>query len=126
MTFGPGKVAAASRIRSGSRPGMRQSVCALITGSTECLRNRRRQPAFLPAFARAVIEQGAYSVTKSRRSGPRGPVVVNDGSARPTPRERLFGGPAPDGPLPGHLLVLLSQLHRAETAPRERRETPLS
>ncbi|MCJ2138883.1 hypothetical protein [Methylobacterium sp. E-066] len=103
---------------------MRQDVCALTTESTDCLRNRRQEPAFLPAFARGVIEQGAYSVTKSRRSGPRGPVVVNDGAVRPSPRERLFGGPAPDGPLPGRLLVLLSQLHRAEAAPRERRETP--
>ncbi|WP_246689943.1 hypothetical protein [Methylobacterium sp. WL7] len=70
-----------------------------------------------------MIKQGAYSVTKPRRSGPREPVIVNDGAVRPLPRERLFGGPAPDGPLPGHLLVLLSRLHRAEAAPRERRET---
>ncbi|TXN05015.1 hypothetical protein FV242_05060 [Methylobacterium sp. WL64] len=63
-------------------------------------------------------------MTKSRRSGPRGPAIVNDGAVPPSPRERIFGGPAPDGPLPGHLLVLLSRLHRAEAAPRERRDTP--
>ncbi|WP_243920509.1 hypothetical protein [Methylobacterium sp. E-065] len=66
------------------------------------------------------MKQGAYRVTKSRRSGRFGPVVVTEPSApaRP-PRERLFGGPTPDGPLPGHLLVLLSRLHRAENAPKE-------
>lgn len=63
-------------------------------------------------------------MTKSRRSGPRGPVVVNDTSVPSRPRERIFGGPAPDGPLPGHLLVLLSRLHRAEAAPKEAGETP--
>ncbi len=62
-------------------------------------------------------------MTKSRRSGPRGPVVVNDTSVRSRPRERIFGGPAPDGPLPGHLLVLLSRLHRAEATPEDRRES---
>ena len=103
---------------------MRQRVCALTTDSTDCLRNRLREAAFLPAFSRGIIEQGAYSVIKSKRSGPRGPVVVNDGAVLPPPRERLFGGPAPDGPLPGHLLVLLSRLHRAEATPKERREPP--
>ena len=73
-----------------------------------------------------TIEQGAYSVTKSRRSGPRGPVVVKVASVPVRPRDRLFGGPAPDGPLPGHLLVLLSRLHRAEAAPEERRDSPSS
>ncbi|MWV26192.1 hypothetical protein FVE89_30320 [Methylobacterium sp. 2A] len=61
-------------------------------------------------------------MTKSRRSGPRGPVVVNETSAPARPRERLFGGPTPDGPLPGHLLVLLSRLHRAENAPKTPRD----
>jgi hypothetical protein len=103
---------------------MRQVVCALTTESTDCLRNRLRAPVVLPAFAEDVIEQGAYSVIKSKRSGPRGPVVVNDGAVPPPPRERLFGEPAPDGPLPGRLLVLLSRLHRAEAAPQERREPP--
>ncbi|MGH1589413.1 hypothetical protein [Methylobacterium sp. P5_C11] len=42
---------------------------------------------------------------------------------RSRPRERIFGGPAPDGPLPGHLLVLLSRLHRAEATPEDRRES---
>jgi hypothetical protein len=51
-------------------------------------------------------------------------VVVNDTSVPSRPRERIFGGPAPDGPLPGHLLVLLSRLHRAEAAPKEAGETP--
>ncbi|MEE7447074.1 hypothetical protein MRF4_04165 [Methylobacterium radiotolerans] len=64
-------------------------------------------------------------MTKSRRSGPRGPVVVNDTSVHPRPRERIFGGPAPDGPLPGHLLVLLSRLHRAEAEPKDRQEANL-
>jgi hypothetical protein len=64
-------------------------------------------------------------VTKSRRSGPRGPVVVNDTAAISRPRERVFGGPAPEGPLPGHLLVLLSRLHRAEAEPREQRDLKL-
>ncbi|MCJ2134354.1 hypothetical protein MKK69_09850 [Methylobacterium sp. J-026] len=63
-------------------------------------------------------------MTKSRRSGPRGPVVVNEASGPSRPRDRLFGAPTPDGPLPGHLLVLLSRLHRAEAAPPEPRETP--
>jgi hypothetical protein len=61
-------------------------------------------------------------VTKFRRSGSRGPVVVNDTSVPSRPRERIFGGPAPDGPLPGHLLVLLSRLHRAEAAPKDKAE----
>ncbi|MHB2208988.1 hypothetical protein [Methylobacterium sp. CM6257] len=63
-------------------------------------------------------------MTKSRRYGPRGPVVVNDASVLPQPRDRIFGGPAPDGPLPGRLLVLLSRLHRAEAAPKEGHEIP--
>ncbi|MGT2479303.1 hypothetical protein ACU4GR_11330 [Methylobacterium oryzae CBMB20] len=46
-------------------------------------------------------------------------MVVNDTSVPSRPRERIFGGPAPDGPLPGHLLVLLSRLHRAEAAPKD-------
>ncbi|MCJ2054348.1 hypothetical protein [Methylobacterium sp. J-070] len=50
-------------------------------------------------------------------------MVVNGVPARSRPRERIFGGPTPDGPLPGHLLVLLSRLHRAETAPPERSES---
>ncbi len=62
-------------------------------------------------------------MTKSRRSGPRGPVVVNEASGLSRPRERLFGGPTPEGPLPGHLLVLLSRLHRAEAAPSVPAET---
>jgi hypothetical protein len=61
-------------------------------------------------------------VSKSRRSGPRGPVVVTATSGLSQPRERSFGGPAPDGPLPGHLLVLLSRLHRAEVAPKDLHE----
>ena len=73
-----------------------------------------------------AIKQGAYGVTKSRRSGPRGPVVVNDAAAPVRPRDRIFGGPAPEGPLPGHLLVLLSRLHRAEAVPQERRDGPNS
>ena len=58
-------------------------------------------------------------MTKSRRSGPKGPLVVRNIPVLPGPRERLFGGPAPDGPLPGRLLVLLSRLHRAEGAPQD-------
>lgn len=58
-------------------------------------------------------------MTKPRRSGPKGPLVVKTIPVLPGPRERVFGGPAPDGPLPGRLLVLLSRLHRAEAAPRE-------
>lgn len=73
-----------------------------------------------------MFEQGAYRVTKSRRSGPRGPVVVNETAGLGRPRDRLFGGPTPDGPLPGHLLVLLSRLHRAENAPKEPRDPALS
>lgn len=65
------------------------------------------------------MEQSAYSVRKSRRSSRREPVVVN---AIPAPRERVFGGPAPEGPLPGRLLVLLSRLHRAEAVKRDQRE----
>ncbi|MDP4024243.1 hypothetical protein Q8W71_16560 [Methylobacterium sp. NEAU 140] len=43
-----------------------------------------------------------------------GPVVLNEvASRRP---EHPFGGAMPDGPLPGRLLVLLSRLHRAESA----------
>lgn len=38
-------------------------------------------------------------------------------NAVPSPRERVFGGAIPDGPLPGRLLVLLSRLHRAEALP---------
>jgi len=49
-------------------------------------------------------------------------VVVNDASVPARPRERIFGGPAPDGPLPGQLLVLLSRLHRAEATPKDRTE----
>jgi hypothetical protein len=64
-------------------------------------------------------------VTKSRRSGPRGPVVVTGTAVQARPRERIFGGPAPDGPLPGHLLVLLSRLHRAEAEPKDGPEAKL-
>lgn len=64
-------------------------------------------------------------MTKSRRSGPRGPVVVNGTAVHARPRERVFGGHAPDGPLPGHLLVLLSRLHRAEAEPKDRQEAHL-
>lgn len=57
-------------------------------------------------------------MTKSRRSVRRGPVVLND-NAR-VPADPRGGGPilveAPQGPLPGHLLVLLSRLHRSENA----------
>lgn len=56
--------------------------------------------------------------SKPATPAPRGPVVLN-GAMR---RERVFGGPTPDGPLPGNLLVLLSRLHRAEAAPRDRGE----
>ncbi|MGU3666569.1 hypothetical protein ACLBX9_20465 [Methylobacterium sp. A49B] len=62
-------------------------------------------------------------MTKSRRSGPRGPVVVNDAALPARPRERVFGGPTPDGPLPGRILVLLSRLHRAEAAPKDHHES---
>ena len=64
-------------------------------------------------------------MTKSRRSGPRGPVVVNGAAVPARPRERIFGGPAPDGPIPGPLLVLLSRLHRAEAEPKDRQEAEL-
>ncbi len=58
-------------------------------------------------------------MTKSRDSSRNGPVVVN---ATPVGRERVFGGPTPDGPLPGRLLVLLSRLHRTEAVPPDPRE----
>ena len=57
-------------------------------------------------------------MTKSRRSVRRGPVVLNDNAKGPNDPRR--NGPqlveAPQGPLPGHLLVLLSRLHRSESA----------
>ncbi|GJD58874.1 hypothetical protein [Methylobacterium dankookense] len=57
-------------------------------------------------------------MTKSRRSVRRGPVVINDNAKASNDSRRT--GPqfveAPHGPLPGHLLVLLSRLHRSESA----------
>ncbi|VUD71377.1 hypothetical protein [Methylobacterium symbioticum] len=57
-------------------------------------------------------------MTKSRRSVRRGPVVLNDNAKAPAEPRR--GGSilveTPQGPLPGHLLVLLSRLHRSESA----------
>jgi hypothetical protein len=52
-------------------------------------------------------------------------VVVTGTAVQARPRERIFGGPAPDGPLPGHLLVLLSRLHRAEAEPKDGPEAKL-
>jgi hypothetical protein len=57
-------------------------------------------------------------VTKSRRSVRRGPVVLNDNATLPEvsrPDGPAFVSPPP-GPMPGRLLVLLSRLHRSETA----------
>ena len=62
------------------------------------------------------------SVTKTRRSVHRGPVVLNDNTILSKAR-RPHAERAPsslmetlDGPLPGALLVQLSRLHRSEHA----------
>ena len=78
-----------------------------------------RRPRLCRLPSSVTIEQGASSVIKSRRSSQNGPVVVN---GVPVSRERVFGGPTPEGPLPGRLLVLLSRLHRAEAVEPGQRE----
>ncbi|WP_336486423.1 hypothetical protein [Methylobacterium nigriterrae] len=56
---------------------------------------------------------------KTRRSGRNGPIVLTGKPKARRPargREDVLGAGALEAPLPGRLLVLLSRLHRAETA----------
>lgn len=106
---------------------MRHRVGASATGDAARGGTGTRRWRFRGLPCPGTIEQRAYGVSESKHDGPRGPAVIDAIPApRPTPRparrERVFGGPAPEGPLPGHLLVLLSRLHRAEAVKRDQRE----